>query len=170
MSLPLNTMRTAVRGLLVLLLLAQVTGCGFRLQGTGGYPEEMDRTYINTQDRYSVFYRKLLAQLEKDGITVVSSPLDAGAVIEIEDDKTARRVLTISGRNVPREYIVYYRVAYSVRIGDTTVVPTRRLNLDQDFTYDAREVLGKKREEENLREALAESLVAQVKRDIARLQ
>ncbi len=43
------------------------------------------------------------------------------------------------------------------------------MNLEQDFTYDAREVLGKNREEENLREALAESLVAQVKRDIARL-
>ena len=169
MSLLDKQIRVAGRGLLVVTLLALLTGCGFRLQGTGGYPEAMDRTYINASDRYTVFYRKLLAQLEKDGITVVESPLDAGAVIDIEDDETARRVLTISGRNVPREYIVYYRVAYSVRIGAETVVPTRRLSLDQDFTYDAREVLGKNREEENLRDALAESLVAQLKRDIARL-
>ncbi len=160
-------------GLRIVVLAALLTlsaGCGFRLQGAGVYPEAMDRTYINAADRYTVFYRKLRAQLEQDGLTVIESPIDAGAVIDIDEDETGRRVLTVSGRNVPAEYVVYYRVAYSVRVGDETIVPQRRLNLTQDFTFDAREVLGKKREEDNLRDALAQSAVAQVKRDIARFQ
>ena len=149
------------------LLAVTLNSCGFRLQGIDGYPESMSSTYISADDRYTPFYLKLRDSLERGGIVVVSSPIDAGAVIRIEQDDSNTRVLTISGRKVPREIDVLYRVRYSVWIEGEEAIPTRGLSRRQDITFDADEVLGKKREEENIRAALADSLVQQVNRELS---
>ena len=91
-----------------------LAGCGFRLQGYAGYPPVLAQTYIQTQDRYSEFYRQLRATLQQGGVELVSSPADATAVIKVEADETGQKVLTVSGRNVPTEYDVYYTIGYSV--------------------------------------------------------
>ena len=150
-----------------MILAAGLTACGFRLQGVGGYPEAMSKTYISTNDRYTPFFLKLRDSLEKGGIAVVDSPIDASAVIRIEQDESDTRVLTISGRKVPREIDVRYRVRYSVTIDGTQAIPSRGLSRRQDITFDPDTVLGKKREENNVRDALAASLVQQVNRELS---
>jgi len=49
------------------------------------------------------------------------------------------------------------------------VLPSRTLIKRQDYTYDVTEVLGKKREENNLRQAIAMDLVRQVSVQLSRL-
>ncbi len=156
-----------MRIIAVLLLALGLAACGFRLQGTGGYPDSMATTYISAEDRYTPFYLKLVDSLERGGINVSSSPIDAGAVIQIEKDSTEAKVLTISKRKVPTELDVIYKVRYSLWIEDKEAIPSRSLSRQQDFTYDPDEVLGKKREEENVRNAMAESLVQQVNRELS---
>lgn len=158
------------RRLAVLLLVAATLGaCGFRLQGTNAYPPSMATTYISTEDRYSEFYRGLRASLEQGGVTVVASPGAAATVIRIEEDRTGQEVLTVSARNVPTEYDVYYAIRYSVWRDGEEVLPARTLVQRQDYTYDATTVLGKNREEQMLRDAIAAELVRQVSLQLARL-
>ena len=71
-------------------------------------PPEMSRTYIETQDRHSLFYRKLRASFSQSGVQVVDTPVDATATFSILADDTGQRVLSVSARNVPREFEVYY--------------------------------------------------------------
>jgi outer membrane lipopolysaccharide assembly protein LptE/RlpB len=146
-----------------------LSACGFRLQGVEEYPPVMARTYIEAPDRYSIFFRQLSAALERGGVQLVTSPVDATAIIRIEKDVTGQQVLTISARNVPTEYDVYYSISYSVWAEGETLQPSRTLSFSQDYTYDETLVLGKAREEREIREAVARELVRQVNQELTRL-
>ena len=119
----------------------------------------MARTYISTQDRHSLFYRRLRESLQVAGVDVVESPVDATATFSILSDIPAQRVLSVSARNVPREYEVSYTVYYSVQTGESTLLEPRSQTLTRDYTWDETEVLGKEKEEELLREAIVDDLV-----------
>jgi LPS-assembly lipoprotein len=147
-----------------------LSSCGFHLQGVGGYPDSMAKTYIDAEDRYTPFYRKLRVALEQGGVTLAASPIDADAVIRIEKDDTGQKVLTISGRNIPTEYNVYYKVSYSVWVGGQEVRSSHKLKSSQDYNYDSELVLGKAREAEMLQSALADKLVAQVSRELSSIE
>ena len=139
----------------VLLLAA----CGFQLRGAASVPPEMARTYIETSDRHSLFYRTLRSELRSAGVSLVESPVDATAIFAIEQDRTGQRVLSVSARNVPREFEVFYTIFYSLRTEDKTLLPTRSQTLTRDYTWDETLVLGKEKEEQLLREAITDDLV-----------
>ena len=119
----------------------------------------MSRTYIAADDSYTLFYRKFRDELAKAGVEVVSSPDEATAVFSILADITDQRVLSVSARNVPREYEVYYTINYSVENGNRSIMDPQSLTLTRDYTYDETLVLGKAKEEELLRQAIADDLV-----------
>ncbi|MGI9220824.1 MAG: LPS assembly lipoprotein LptE [Woeseiaceae bacterium] len=154
---------------LVTTMLLWLTGCGFHLQGQTEVPEEMQRTYIATDDEYSIFYRELRRQLEANGIEVVSSSVDASATLSIHLDDTGQRVLSVSARNVPTEYEVFYTIEYSVASGEAALQPRQFISLTKDYTYDETLVLGKAQEEQVLREAIAADLARTVLRQLGSL-
>jgi LPS-assembly lipoprotein len=146
-----------------------MSACGFQLRGQAELPAEMGRTYISTNDRQSIFYRKLRTSLMMNGVDVVDSPVDSSAILNILADDTGRRVLSVSARNIPREYEVYYRIEFSVEAGERTMIPLQEQVLVRDYTYDETLVLGKAREEDQLREAIADDLVRVVMFQLAAL-
>lgn len=136
-----------------------LAGCGFQLRGATTIPPEMSRTYISTSDRHSVFYRKLRVGLQQAGAEMVDSQVDATAVFSIFTDVTDQRVISVSARNVPREYEIYYTVIYELNTDEATLMEERTQTLTRDYTFDETLVLGKAREEEVLRDAIADDLV-----------
>lgn len=136
-----------------------LASCGFQLRGAATVPPEMARTYIETADRHSLFYRTLRDELRNAGVTIVESPLDATATFVIESDLTGQRVLSVSARNVPREFEVFYTVFYSVKTADRNLLTTRSQTLTRDYTWDETLVLGKEKEEQLLRDAITDDLV-----------
>ncbi len=144
-----------------------LAACGFQLRAVPDLPAEMSRTYIAANDRYSQFYRKLRDELRNAGVQLVDSPVESSAVFSILADETDRRVLSVSARNVPREYEVYYTIRYSVESGNDTIMVPQSLTLTGDYTYDETLVLGKAREEELLREAIVDDLVRVVLRQLS---
>ena len=150
-------------------MLALLAGCGFQLQGAFTAPAEMQQTYIATSDRHSLFYRDLRAALKSAGVTLVETATDATATFEISFDETDQRVLSVSARNVPTEYEVYYTVEYGLVAGEKNLLQFQTLTLTRDYTYDSTLVLGKAREEELLREAIVDDLVRIVLKQISTL-
>jgi outer membrane lipopolysaccharide assembly protein LptE/RlpB len=71
-------------------------------------------------------------------------------------------VLSVSARNTPAEYSIFYTVTYAVTAGGEEVLPAQTLTLTRDYTFDEEALLAKQHEEEILREALARDLVALV--------
>jgi len=156
-----------LRGTLVAGLAMLVAACGFEVRGTPRLPPQLQPTYIQADDRYSPFFRELNTRLRQSGVRVIDEVTDARAVILVLSDETGRRLLSVSPRNVPTEYEVYYRVRFSVRIDGKEAVPVERLALTRDVTYDANLVLAKAGEEQVLREALARDLVSLVTRRLS---
>ncbi len=136
-----------------------LTGCGFQMRGAATVPTEMARTYIETNDRRTLFYRELRESLRRSGIEVVDDPVDSTATFTIQSDITGQRVLSVSARNVPREFEVFYTVAYDVVTTNTVVLPARTQTLTRDYIWDETLVLGKEKEEQLLREAIVNDLM-----------
>jgi LPS-assembly lipoprotein len=153
----------------LMLMTVSLTACGFQLQGAFSPPAGMERTYIETSDRYSPFLREFEAQLRAAGVELSASADDATATFTIFADETDQRVLSVSARNVPTEYEVFYSVTYSLDSAAKLLMPQQTLTLTRDYTYDSTLVLGKAREEELLREAIVEDLVRIVMKQISTL-
>jgi len=129
----------------------------------------MQRTYIATDDRHSLFYHALRADLQNAGVNLVDSSADATATFSITYDETDQRVLSVSARNVPTEYEVYYTIQYSIDNGSKRILEPQTLTVTRDYTYDELLVLGKAHEEELLRDACVDDLVRIVLRQISAL-
>lgn len=153
----------------VLLLALALGGCGFQLQSQLTTPPEMQRTYIDAVERNSQFHRELRRQLQAGGVEVVDSPAAATAIFAISDDATGQRVLSVSARNVPTEYEVFYTVSYSLVSGQQSLLAQQELTFTRDYTWDETLVLGKAREESLLRDAIVRDLVRTVLKQISTL-
>ena len=129
----------------------------------------MERTFIEAVERNSLFHRELRLALTVAGVELVDSPADATALFSISVDETDQRVLSVSARNVPTEYEVYYTVEYALLSGEKNLLTPQFITLTRDYTYDETLVLGKAREEEFMREAIVQDLVRVVLKQLSSL-
>lgn len=149
-------------GLLAVASLAVLAGCGFRMQGKVPLPSVLGATWIETDDAQSDFVQDLRRALASSGAALAPRRAEATAVLRIERDELLERVLSVSGRNVPREYELTYVVRFSVEGTAGTLLPAEEVSVSREFSFDERAVLAKEREQEMLRAALARDLAGVV--------
>ncbi len=133
-------------------------------------PVEMDKTYIATDSRHSLFYRLLRSSLRENGVELVDSPTDATAIFSVLADDTGQRVLSVSASNIPQEYEVFYHVIYSVQSDEKVLLERQERAMTRDYTYDVTLVLGKAKEEALRREAIVDDLVRVILIQLSSLQ
>jgi LPS-assembly lipoprotein len=158
----------ASRFLLIVVALS-LASCGWRLQGSARLPALLASAYIDTKDPYSEFNRALRESLTASGATVVEDRALATAVVRIRRDVSGQRVLSVSARNTPEEYQVYYAVEYSVDGNGQELIAPDTLEMTRDYSYDETAVLAKQREQAILREALARDIAGLIVRRLAAL-
>jgi LPS-assembly lipoprotein len=158
-----------MRAALAATLLVLVAGCGFHLRGSVSLSPRMSAPYLEVPDRYTPFYGALVAALEDAGAVRAAGAETASAVVRVHKDETGRNVLTISARNTPQEYEVFYTVAYSVVADGKEILPRQELSLTRVYAYDDTALLAKQHEEDDIRAALARELAALVMRRLAAL-
>jgi len=151
------------------LVVIALSGCGWHLQGATRLPPSVSMTYIDTEDRYSDFYRALRDGLTAAGVTIAPDARSATAIVKVIKENTGQRVLSVSARNTPEEYEVFYQVEYSVSNQTDELIAPQKSELTRDYSFDERAVLAKQREQSVLQEALARDLAAQVVRRMATL-
>lgn len=156
--------------LLLVALAGTVAGCGFQLQGAGVLPDVVATTYVDAPQRFTEFHTRLTDALAAQGVELTESRDDAGAVLRILEDTTGQRVLSVSARNTPQEYEVFYAVGITLEAGGTALIDNEFLVATRSYSYDPTQVLGMSAEEQVLREALAEDLARRVLRRIAGVQ
>jgi LPS-assembly lipoprotein len=155
--------------LFVALLALSLAGCGFRMQGATKLPEDLDSVYLSTKDELSPFAVELRRALDSAGAVAAISAGESDAVVRILEDRTGRRVLSVSTRNTPQEYQIYYEVEYSVQRGDQQVVAPQKVELTRAISFSESDVLAKDREERILRDAMARDLADLVLRRLESL-
>jgi LPS-assembly lipoprotein len=151
------------------LAVISLSSCGFRLQGAVELPPEVRRIYVATADELTPFAVELREALGRNGATLAPAAGAADAVVRVRSDRTGRRVLSVSARNTPEEFEVFYVVDYSIDRGGQEVVPSQVLELTRSFSFDEADLLAKDREEDILREAMARDIAGLIVRRLGSL-
>lgn len=162
-------MRTASSRGFVLLLAALLAGCGFHMRGATTLPEGVRSVYVDAPDLLSPFAVELGRALERTGASVAGSAAAADAVIRVRNDRTGRRVLSVSARNTPQEYEIFYTIDYTIDRRGAEALALQRHEMTRSFTFDQSRLLAKDREEDVLREAMARDLADLVLRRLESL-
>jgi LPS-assembly lipoprotein len=97
------------------------------------------------------------------------SSKDAEIVLRIQKDRGGRRVLSVSARNTPQEYEIFYSIEYSVDRAGKEVLETQPLEMTRNMSFDETQLLAKDREEAIIREAMARDLAMLVTRRLESL-
>jgi LPS-assembly lipoprotein len=111
----------------------------------------------------------LSRSLSASGVRLERDRARAEAIVRISHDEVKEHVLSVSARNIPREYELTYRVEFSVQKGEVELLAPREASLSRDFTFDETILLAKEREQRVLEDALARDLAAIVMRQLAAL-
>ncbi len=124
-----------------------LTACGFQLRGV--MPLSFTKLYI--QGSTLNIKKELKRTIEMNGVRVVNDSEEAEALIELINETNEKRILSLSGRGLVREFEVYYTVNFRARLasnplwGDVQTIQIRR-----DFSYNDDSLLGKLEEESRL--------------------
>ncbi|MGD8358436.1 MAG: LPS assembly lipoprotein LptE [Lysobacterales bacterium] len=156
--------RLSFIGLLAVLLLS---GCGFHLRGEANLPTAMARTQVVIDDEYSALGRNVRILLEQGGVRLVAAQ-DATAVLEIPVNRLVTEVLTIADNARVREYRMTHTVRF--RLTDRSgreLVGWQTLQQSREISFDEQRILATSREQEYLKEDLAETLAQML---VARLE
>lgn len=158
---------TRFEACLAVLVCLALTGCGLALQGRLPVPASLAKTAIEAENAQSSFVQALRRSLLANGVEVVPDARAATAVIHVTQDDIEEDVLSVSARNLPREYEITYTVEFSVTTDGTERLPPQIVEVARDFTFDETILLAKEREQAILEEALADDLAAIVMRRLS---
>ncbi len=162
-------MMSAIRTALIFLTLA-LAGCGYQLQGRVAPSPDMVPVFVEIPDRNTDLARELERALKVSKVPTTAASSDARAVLQIVQDRSGRRVESISARNRPQEYRVFYSATYRVVVDDEIILAPQNVTRTRIYTYDENEVLAKADEESLLRQALAREIAGVIARRMASLE
>ncbi len=142
--------------MLVILLL--VSACGFKLQARAALPPEMQRTQLEIAMPYSEFARRLETLLEQGGVEIVTAP-EGAAVLEVPLNESRKEIQSIGDNARVREFLVRHTVQFRLLDSDgTELIPLQTLEQSRVYSFNEQDILAVEREEEFLRNELADSL------------
>jgi LPS-assembly lipoprotein len=147
-----------------------LAGCGFRLAGSQPLALVLARPYVSLKDPYTDFSRELERQLRTSGAAIQPDSTTASADIVISKDTIEQRILSVSARNIPTQYLLVYTVTYGVNAGGKELLAPQTVSLSQDYTFSEQAVLAKEHEADILRQQMARNLVAIVMRRLSSLK
>jgi LPS-assembly lipoprotein len=141
-----------------------LAGCGFHLQARPELPPQMQRTVLEVQDPYSQFARRLQTHLEQSGANVVTSTEDA-AVLEVPLNEVRKEIQSIGDNARVREYLVRHTVQFRLLSSDgAELIPMQTFEQSRIYSFNEQDILAAEREDEFLRNDLADSLARMVVR------
>jgi LPS-assembly lipoprotein len=157
-------MKKLNRLLPLLAILLLVSACGFKLQTRAELPPEMQRTRLEIVMPYSEFARRLETLLEQGGVQVVIAPQGV-AVLKVPRNESRKEIQSIGDNARVREFLIRHTVQFRLLDSDgTELIPLQTLELSRVYSFNEQDILAVEREEEFLRNELADSLARMVVR------
>ena len=155
-----HRLRLILPALMIAMLSAMVTACGFQLRGVRPLLPELSVTYIRAEDPNGALVSALRRQLTASGARVTRRQEEATAVLEILQDHADRRVLSVGSTGKAREYELHHKLVF--RLLDAAgkeILSRQELSLTREFVFDETDVLGKANEEGLVRNEIQQDLV-----------
>lgn len=120
---------------------------------------------VQSQERE--IQRSLSDALGSAGVTVVESPTDASALLDLTKVEFRRNVRTIDDRGKVTGYNLMYVVSFTVTAASGEVLRQSLAVSRRDFNFDPDQVLQKEIEEESLREDMVLEVTQNILRQLS---
>jgi len=147
----------------ILLLLTNLSACGFKLRGDVELPHVLQETYIESKNPFTGMARALRMELEGAGARIVESSEQATAVLIIVEENAQNRILSVGSTGKASEYELFDSVTFELtdRDGKALIKP-QSLRMVRDLVFDENELLGKVSEGEQLHVQMRRNLARQI--------
>jgi LPS-assembly lipoprotein len=137
--------------LIALLMLLIISSCGFHMRGM----TEISFKTISLEGKELSFTKNLKKVLNSNKVAIVSSTENPELRVELLSEETEKRILSLSGQGLVREFEIFYRVRYRVKTIDSEIWSQENIiETRKDFTYSDSNLIGKEEEERQLNEAM----------------
>jgi LPS-assembly lipoprotein len=121
-------------------------------------PPQMAQTRMVVEDENSTLARRVRVLLEQTGVQFVGSN-QATAFLEIPLNNVVTEVLTIGDNARVREYRITHTVRFRVTDAEgKDIIPLQTMRQAREISFDEQEILATSREQEYLKQDLAETL------------
>lgn len=144
-------MNTLYEKFITLFMLLMITSCGFHLRGM----TEISFKTISLEGKELSFTKNLKKTLASNNVTIILPTENPELRIELLSEESEKRILSLSGQGLVREFEIFYRVRYRIKTIDSetwsqeNIIETRR-----DFTFSDSNLIGKEEEERQLNESM----------------
>jgi len=150
-------MNTIHKKCITLLTLVMITSCGFHLRGMTAISFKT----ISLEGKELSFTKNLKKVLNSNKVVIVSSTENPELRVELLSEETEKRILSLSGRGLVREFEIFYRVRYRIKTSDSEIWGEEELiEARKDFTYSDSNLLAKEEEERKLNEAMRNEAIS----------
>jgi len=132
-------------------MLLMITSCGFHLRGI----TEISFKTISLEGKELSFTKNLKKTLASNKVSIILPTENPELRIELLSEESEKRILSLSGQGLVREFEIFYRVRYRIKTIDSetwsqeNIIETRR-----DFTFSDSNLIGKEEEERQLNESM----------------
>jgi len=144
-------MNTIYEKFITLFMLLMITSCGFHLRGM----TEISFKTISIEGKELSFTKNLKKTLVSNKVSIILPTENPELRIELLSEESEKRILSLSGQGLVREFEIFYRVRYRIKTIDSetwsqeNIIETRR-----DFTFSDSNLIGKEEEERQLNESM----------------
>ena len=144
-------MNTLYEKFITLFMLLMITSCGFHLRGMTEIPFKT----ISLEGKELSFTKNLKKTLASNKVSIILPTENPELRIELLSEESEKRILSLSGQGLVREFEIFYRVRYRIKTIDSetwsqeNIIETRR-----DFTFSDSNLIGKEEEERQLNESM----------------
>lgn len=150
----------------LMLLIAALSSCGFQLRQPN--PVAFKTIQLNGNTQITSALKK---SLKDQNIKLVDTAEEAELQVDLMHEENEKRILSLSGTGVVREYELYYRVQYRTKAsnepiwGLPLIMESRR-----DYTYNDSNLLAKQTEEKRLSQNMRNDVLNGILRRLSALK
>lgn len=151
--------------LIFFMIASMLTACGFQPRGQAAV--SFDSIYL--QGQTLSISKALRKNLVANNIKVLPTAENADVLLEFAGEQTEKRILSLSGGGVVKEYELFYRVHYRLRgAKDALWTQEQTIEVRRDFSYSDAELLAKQGEEARLYEDMRSDVLNNLLRRLTR--
>lgn len=154
---------------LVLLAISVITACGFQLRGALELSNDLSPVYLQ-QNRSFDLAREIKALLLSNKVDVVAEANQSNVQLILISEAKKRRILSVDTNGRAREYLLSYKVRYSIqktslanKAVNSSEADVELLTLTRSLLFDSNAVLAVSNESEvlykDMRRAAARSIL-----------
>lgn len=147
--------------LLLCAVLFLFSGCGFQPRVVSKVPTLVSKAFHLSGVAKPGLASTIERQILERGARRLVREEEIGFSIRIDGERLARRVLSVDSSGKAQEYLITYRLSFSLIAPDgETLLASRVIERQGDFLYDADNVLSMSDREQELKQRLGQEVVS----------